>query len=113
MALANQSKIADAQHELEEMQTLMTDTNLLIPLTPFSAAIDGAVVASKLLSGTIALKEKKINDAIIDFSEAVMLNKTWCITSRGTGCLIQNIISAMLSWQMAMDLMLKKLLMQI
>ena len=71
MALANQSKIADARHELEEMQTLMTDTNLLIPLTPFSAAIDGAVVASKLLSGTIALKEKKINDAIIDFSAAV------------------------------------------
>jgi len=53
------------------MKTLMADTNLAIPLTPFSAAIEGAIVASKLLSGTIALKSGRTNEAIIDFTEAV------------------------------------------
>ena len=33
------------------------------------------MVASKLLSGSIALKEGKINDAIIDFSEAVYVEQ--------------------------------------
>jgi len=71
MALANLSRMTEAKHELEELKNLLSDTSLAIPFTPFSPALDGTVVASKLLSGTIALKEKKINDAIIDFSEAV------------------------------------------
>ncbi len=75
MALANQLKITEAKHELEQLNRLMSDTSLGIPFTPFSPAIDGAVVAGKLLSGTIALKEKKINDAIIDFSEAVYIEQ--------------------------------------
>ena len=75
MALANLSKFEAAKNEWEEIQKLMEDTSLAIPLSPFSAAIDGAVVASKLLSGSIALKEGKINDAIIDFSEAVYVEQ--------------------------------------
>jgi tetratricopeptide (TPR) repeat protein len=53
------------------MKSLMTDTSLAIPLTPFSAAIEGAIVAANLLSGSIALKSGKTNDAILDFKEAV------------------------------------------
>ena len=45
----------------------MADTSLAIPFTPFSAAIEGAIVASKLLSGSIALKSGKTNDAINRF----------------------------------------------
>jgi len=71
MALSAQSRMAEAKHELEEIKTLVSDTSLLIPFAPFSPAIDGAVIAQKLLSGSIALKEGKRNDAIIDYSEAV------------------------------------------
>ena len=71
MALVNQSRFAEAKYELEQIQQRMKDTSLAIPLTPFSPAIDGAVIAAKILSGTIALKERRKNDAIIDYSEAV------------------------------------------
>ena len=71
MAFSAKSRISEANQELAAMKTLMADTNLAIPLTPFSAAIEGAIVASKLLSGTIALKSGRTNDAIIDFTEAV------------------------------------------
>ena len=71
MAFSAKSRISEANQELAAMKILMTDTNLAIPLTPFSAAIEGAIVASKLLSGTIALKSGRTNDAIIDFTEAV------------------------------------------
>jgi hypothetical protein len=75
MALSAQSRMAEAKHELEEMKALMSDTTLMMPFTPFSPAIDGATVASKLLSGSIALKEGKTNDAIIDFSEAAYVEQ--------------------------------------
>jgi tetratricopeptide (TPR) repeat protein len=71
MAFSAKSRITEANHELAAMKTLMADTSLAIPFTPFSAAIEGAIVASKLLSGAIALKSGKTNDAIIDFKEAV------------------------------------------
>lgn len=71
MAFSAKSSIKEAKQELAAMKTLMTDTSLTIPFTPFSAAIEGAIVASKLLSGSIALKSGKTNDAIIDFTEAV------------------------------------------
>jgi len=71
MAFSAKSRISEANQELAAMKTLMADTNLAIPLTPFSAAIEGAIVASKLLSGTIALKSGRTNEAIIDFTEAV------------------------------------------
>ena len=71
MALSAQSRMAEAKHELEELKTLLADTSLLMPFTPFSPAIDGATIALKLLSGSIALREGKTNDAIIDYAEAV------------------------------------------
>ena len=71
MAFSAKSKITEANQELAAMKTLMADTSLAIPFAPFSAAIEGAIVASKLLSGTIALKSGKTNDAIKDFTEAV------------------------------------------
>ncbi len=72
MAFSQQSKTTDAKYELLQLQQLMKDSSLMIPLSPFSAAIDGAVVAKNILSGSIALKEKKYNDAIAAFEEAVM-----------------------------------------
>jgi tetratricopeptide (TPR) repeat protein len=71
MAFSATSRISEANQELAAMKTLMTDTSLAIPLTPFSAAIEGANVAANLLSGSIALKSGKTNDAILDFKEAV------------------------------------------
>jgi tetratricopeptide (TPR) repeat protein len=75
MAFAGKSKLEEAKQELEILQSLMSETVLFEPFTPFSPAINGATVASKLLSGTIALKEKNINTAIIDLSEAVYVEQ--------------------------------------
>ena len=72
MAFANHSKIIEAKNELAQMQQLMKDNTLAIPLTPFSSALEGAVIAENLLLGTIALKEKKYNDAIVVFEEAAV-----------------------------------------
>ena len=75
MALANTAKTEEAKLEWLLMQALLNDTSLFAPLTPFSAAISGATVASKLLSGTIALKQNSISDAIIDYSEAAYVEQ--------------------------------------
>jgi tetratricopeptide (TPR) repeat protein len=72
MALASLGKPADARTELDQLRQLMKDSVLLIPFSPFSPAIDGAVIAENLLAGTISLKEKKYTDAINAFSKAVM-----------------------------------------
>lgn len=71
MAAANLSDPAEAHKELAQMQELMKDSSLALPLSPFSAAIEGAIVAEGLLAGTIALKEKKYPEAITDFTKAV------------------------------------------
>lgn len=71
MALANQSRFAEAKFELGEMRKLMKDSSLSLPFTPFSPSIDGAVVAENILAGTIALKEKRMNDAVSAFEKAV------------------------------------------
>ena len=49
----------------------MEDTTLAIPLSPFSSAVEGAMVAEGILSGTIALKEKNYKEAISEFQIAV------------------------------------------
>ncbi len=72
MAFAQQSKLAEARNELMQLQQLLKDSSLLIPFTPFSPAIDGAIIAENFLVGTIALKEKKYEDAIAAFSKAVI-----------------------------------------
>ena len=70
MALANTAKMEEAKKQLQLMQLLMKDSSLAIPYSPFSPAIDAAVVAEQLLSGTIALKEKRISDAVTAFQKA-------------------------------------------
>lgn len=71
MALVNQSRFAEAKYELEQMRQLMQDTGLAIPFTPFSSSLDGAVIAENLLAGTIALKEKRMTDAVVALVKAV------------------------------------------
>jgi tetratricopeptide (TPR) repeat protein len=71
MAFTHQAKQAEAGQELELMRQLMKDSTLAIPMTPFSAVIEGAVVAENLLAGSIALAEKKYIDAVTEFSKAV------------------------------------------
>jgi len=71
MAFAHQSKQSEAKQELEKMRQLMKDSSLTVPMSPFSAAIEGAIVAENLLAGSIALVEKKYIDAVTAFSKAV------------------------------------------
>lgn len=71
MALAATQKTADAKAELQRLRLLMKDSSLAVPFTPFSAALEGAVVAENLLAGTIAIKEKKMPEAVIAFDKAV------------------------------------------
>jgi tetratricopeptide (TPR) repeat protein len=71
MALVNQSRFAEAKYELDQMQQLMKDSSLAIPFSPFSSALEGAVVAENLLTGAIALNEKRMSDAVIAFEKAV------------------------------------------
>ena len=52
------------------MQQQMKDSSLFIPMSPFSAAIDGSIVAENLLMGSIALAEKNYTTAINAFSKA-------------------------------------------
>lgn len=76
MAFARQSKLPDARHEMEQMLRRMQDSSLNIPFTPFSPAIEGAKVAEKLLSGTIALQENDFTSAITYFEEASKIEET-------------------------------------
>jgi hypothetical protein len=71
MSYANQSRFAEAKHELERVELLIADSSLYLPFTPFSSAIEGAKVAKYLLAGTIAEKENRLNDAIDHFKMAV------------------------------------------
>ncbi|MBK8142997.1 MAG: hypothetical protein IPK57_19835 [Chitinophagaceae bacterium] len=72
MAFTHQSNLPAAKDELGQLQQLMKDSSLLIPFTPFSPAIDGAIIAENILIGTIALKEKRYSEAIAAFEEAVV-----------------------------------------
>lgn len=71
MAFLEKSQPDNAKNELTAMQSLMNDSSLSIPLSPFSAAIEGAQIAANMLSGSINLKENKMNDAISAFEKAV------------------------------------------
>jgi len=80
MALANRSRMAEAKQELAELQQLMKDSSLQIPLTPFSPVIEGAITAEHLLIGTIALKENRKADAITAFDKAVVTEENMIYT---------------------------------
>lgn len=71
MAFANTGQLNEAEVEAGIVQELLKDSVLALPFTPFSAAIDGAVVAGNMLSGTIALAKKNYSDAIAHFQAAV------------------------------------------
>jgi tetratricopeptide (TPR) repeat protein len=71
MAHAGLANIMEAKMELAQLQQLMKDSVLRIPLSPFSAAIEGAAVAENLLAGTIAMKQKNFATAITFFQKAV------------------------------------------
>jgi tetratricopeptide (TPR) repeat protein len=71
MAWAHQSKLTEARNELNQMRQLMKDSSLAVPFSPFSSALDGAMVAENLLDGTIALQENDYPEAIIKFGKAV------------------------------------------
>jgi tetratricopeptide (TPR) repeat protein len=71
MAYANLTRINEAGAQLDTLRILMKDSVLALPFTPFSTALEGAVVAENLLEGTIALKDGRNNDAISSYSRAV------------------------------------------
>jgi len=71
MAYISQQRTTEAINELSLLQHLMKDSSLSIPFTPFSPAIDGAVVAENILKGTIAMSEKNHDAAIAAFAKAV------------------------------------------
>jgi len=75
MALSHQSRFAESKYELDQIQQLSNDSSLTIPLSPFSAAIDGAVIAENLLKGTIAMKESRIKEGIAAFTKAVSVEE--------------------------------------
>jgi tetratricopeptide (TPR) repeat protein len=80
MAFAHQSKITEANDALAQMQVLMKDSGLLIPFAVFSPAIEGAKVAEHLLTGTIAMAEKKYPEAIAAFEKAVTTEENMVYT---------------------------------
>ncbi len=71
MAFTQRPKMKEAELELASLRNLMKDSSLHIPLTPFSSAMEGAIIAENLLAGTIALNEKKYGEAIEAFEKAV------------------------------------------
>ena len=76
VAWANQSNFPKAREERDQMLRWMKDSSLHIPFSPFSAAIEGAKVAEKLLSCTIALQENNYTAAIAYFEEASKIEET-------------------------------------
>jgi tetratricopeptide (TPR) repeat protein len=70
MAFTGKNAIAEASDELIKLRDLMHDEGLKIPLSPFSAAIEGATIAENLLAGTIYLNQKQIDKAIENFRKA-------------------------------------------
>jgi tetratricopeptide (TPR) repeat protein len=75
MALAHERKLPDAAVELDSLRQLMKDSVLSMPVTPFSPAIDGAIIAENLLAGSIALANNRKEEAIEKFKKAVAVEE--------------------------------------
>ena len=71
MAHIQQGRPREAVVELDNMIRLMKDSVLAIPFTPFSSALQGAIVAENLLKGSIALRERNFAEATQAFEKAV------------------------------------------
>jgi tetratricopeptide (TPR) repeat protein len=70
MAYSYTNNLDAAGKELDMMREFMKDSSLHIPLSPFSAAIEGANVAEQLLLGTIHEQRKLYDGAIRHFAIA-------------------------------------------
>jgi tetratricopeptide (TPR) repeat protein len=67
MAFSNKQKFDEAGRELDAMREFLKDSSLTIPMSPFSAAIEGARVAEQILLGVIHEKRKLYEGAIRHF----------------------------------------------
>lgn len=70
MAQAAKNNVEEATRESAQLLALMNNEDLKIPMSPFSAAIEGATVARELLQGTIALKKNMPQAAASHFTLA-------------------------------------------
>lgn len=71
MAYTGKKQLKNAKSELEKIMKLMKEGSLLIPMSPFSPVIEGAKVAEHILKGSIALAEKKPDEAVAALKTAV------------------------------------------
>jgi tetratricopeptide (TPR) repeat protein len=70
MAFSYKQNFTEAGNELDKMRELMKDSLLLIPFTPYSAAIEGARVAEQFLLGAIHEQRQLFDGAIRHFAQA-------------------------------------------
>jgi tetratricopeptide (TPR) repeat protein len=70
MAYAALKDFDSAEKEKSEIENLMDNPSLTIPIKPFSPPIEGVKCARDLLSGFIHYKQNKLAEAIIYFNQA-------------------------------------------
>lgn len=75
MAFSEKKDFENANKELMQLQAGMKDSSLFEPLSPFSAAIEGARVAEQLLIGKIALKKQSMQASVAAFEKAVTIEE--------------------------------------
>lgn len=73
MGFAAQKNFAAAEEERKELERLMKDESLTIPIKPFSPASEGAKCADNFLAGFIRLKQNKLEEAISYLQKAVAI----------------------------------------
>jgi tetratricopeptide (TPR) repeat protein len=71
LAYANTNNLKQANLSLNKIEKLMKEQSLKIVFGAFNAPIQGAGIAKNILKGTIAEKEKKIDQAIQHYKLAV------------------------------------------
>ena len=70
MAYAGLKQFDAAENEKKQIEILMKDESLTIPVHPFSPPVEGAKCAHNLLSGFIYLEQNKVEEAISHFEKA-------------------------------------------
>jgi tetratricopeptide (TPR) repeat protein len=73
MAYAALKDFGAAEKEKTALQSLMSDESLIVPIKPFSPAIEDAKSAEELLSGFIYLKQNNLSDAITHLEKATQI----------------------------------------